>query len=163
MFSFFVYWYSIISVVIIVIPMLLWLWMSWIIVALLHGIWLTCVSGSLFMGNMSGNTMITLIFIVLKGNVNPVFPSLPMHTLLSSKFSWKQMISLSSNLPLHAWWGKIRRERNLLSFTKFPRVHWRAVPARHNYGLCLTTPSRTNMNDHFASFYSAILNISIVG
>jgi hypothetical protein len=41
-----------------------------------------------------GNTMITSIFIVLKGNVNPGFPSLPMHTLLSSKFPgkfcWKQ-------------------------------------------------------------------------
>jgi hypothetical protein len=47
--------------------------------------------------------MITSIFIVLRGNVNPVFPSLPMHTLLTSKFpgtfSWKQKISLSSNFP----------------------------------------------------------------
>ena len=34
---------------------------------------------------------------------------------------------------------------------------------RHNYGLYLTTPSRTHSNNHFASFYSLILNISIVG
>ena len=34
---------------------------------------------------------------------------------------------------------------------------------RHNYGQYLTTPSRTHSNNHFASFYSAILNISIVG
>ena len=34
---------------------------------------------------------------------------------------------------------------------------------RHNYGQCLTTPSRTHSNNRFASFYSLILNISIVG
>ena len=34
---------------------------------------------------------------------------------------------------------------------------------RHNYGQYLTTPSRTHSNNYFASFYSAILNISIVG
>ena len=34
---------------------------------------------------------------------------------------------------------------------------------RHNYGQYLTTPSRTHSNNHFASFYSLILNISIVG
>jgi hypothetical protein len=34
---------------------------------------------------------------------------------------------------------------------------------RHNYGQYLTTPSRTHSNNHFATFYSLILNISIVG
>ena len=34
---------------------------------------------------------------------------------------------------------------------------------RHNYGQYLTIPSRTHSNNHFASFYSLILNISIVG
>jgi hypothetical protein len=34
---------------------------------------------------------------------------------------------------------------------------------RHNYGQYLTIPSRTHLNNHFASFYSLILNISIVG
>jgi hypothetical protein len=33
---------------------------------------------------------------------------------------------------------------------------------RHNYGQYLTIPSRTHSNNHFASFYSLILNISIV-
>jgi hypothetical protein len=40
------------------------------------------------------------------------------HTLLSSKFpqetgkfSWKERISLSSNFPLHAWWGIFRRQK----------------------------------------------------
>jgi hypothetical protein len=33
----------------------------------------------------------------------------------------------------------------------------------HNYGQYLTTPSRTHSNNHFASFYSLILNITIVG
>ena len=36
------------------------------------------------------NTMITSIFIVLKGNVNPVFPSLPMHTLCLLNFPHSQ-------------------------------------------------------------------------
>jgi hypothetical protein len=34
---------------------------------------------------------------------------------------------------------------------------------RHNYGQYVTTPSRTHSNNHFATFYSLILNITIVG
>jgi hypothetical protein len=34
---------------------------------------------------------------------------------------------------------------------------------RHNYGQYPTTPSRTHSNNHVASFYSAVLNILIVG
>jgi hypothetical protein len=33
------------------------------------------------------------------------------------------------------------------------------ISHRHNYGQYLTTSSRTHSNNHFASFYSAILNI----
>jgi hypothetical protein len=71
--------------------------------------------------------MVASVSFVSTGTFNHVFPSLPMHTLLSSnfpretrKFSWKQNISLSSNFPLHAWWG-----RNLAYLIT---SHWRAVP-----------------------------------
>jgi hypothetical protein len=60
--------------------------------------------------------MVASVSFVSTGTFNHVFPSLPMHTLLSSKFpretgifSWKQRISLSSNFPLHAWWGIFRK------------------------------------------------------
>jgi hypothetical protein len=50
--------------------------------------------------------MVASVSFVSTGTFNHVFPSLPMHTLLSSKFSretgkfsWKQRISLSSNFP----------------------------------------------------------------
>ena len=33
----------------------------------------------------------------------------------------------------------------------------------HNYGQYLTAPPLTHSNNHFASFYSLILNITIVG
>ena len=45
---------------------------------------------------------------VSTGTFNHVFPSLPMHTLLSSKF------------PSSSMQGKIRRQRNPLFSTKFP-------------------------------------------
>ena len=41
--------------------------------------------------------------------------------------------------------------------------HWRAVPIKnnwHNYGQCLTTPSCTYINNHFAIIYSAILRLN---
>jgi hypothetical protein len=50
----------------------------------------------------------------------------------SSKFSWKQKISLSSNFPLHAWWGKFRRQKR----TSLPLIRELYVIEnhRHNYG-----------------------------
>jgi hypothetical protein len=112
--------------------------------------------------------MVASVSFVSTGTFNHVFPSLPMHTLLSSKFpretgkfSWKQRISLSSNFPLHAWWGIFRRQKR----TSLPLIGelYLIENHRHNYGQYLTTPSRTHSNNHFASFYSLILNISIVG
>jgi hypothetical protein len=112
--------------------------------------------------------MVASVSFVSTGTFNHVFPSLPMHTLLSSKFpretgifSSKQRISLSSNFPLHAWWGILRRQKR----TSLPLIGelYLIENHRHNYGQYLTTPSRTHSNNHFASFYSLILNISIVG
>jgi hypothetical protein len=55
---------------------------------------------------INNNTMITSIFIVLKGTVNPVFPWFPHYPCIRfcllnfpGKFSWKQKISLSSKFP----------------------------------------------------------------
>jgi hypothetical protein len=66
---------------------------------------------------------------------------------------------LSSNFPLHAWWGKFRRQKR----TSLPLIGelYLIENHRHNYGQYLTTPSRTHSNNHFASFYS--LFYSIVG
>jgi hypothetical protein len=63
---------------------------------------------------------------------------------------------LSSNFPLHAWWGKFRRQKR----TSLPLIGelYLIENHRHNYGQYLTTPSRTHSNNHFASFYSLILN-----
>jgi hypothetical protein len=60
-----------------------------------------------------------------------------------------------------AWWGIFRRQK----CTSLPLIGelYLIENHRHNYGQYLTTPSRTHSNNHFASFYSLILNISIVG
>jgi hypothetical protein len=64
--------------------------------------------------------MMASIFIVVKGNVNPAFSSLPVRTPLPGKFSRKQKISLSTHFPSSSMQGKISRQANPLSFTKFP-------------------------------------------
>jgi hypothetical protein len=62
---------------------------------------------------------------------------------------------------LHAWWGIFRRQKRTL----LPLIAelYLIENHRHNYGQYLTTPFRTHSNNHFASFYSLLLNISIVG
>jgi hypothetical protein len=72
------------------------------------------------------------------------------------KLEDKEIFCLLLNFP-----GKFRRQKR----TSLPFIGelYLIENHRHNYGQCLTTPSRTHTNDHFASFYSAILNISIVG
>jgi hypothetical protein len=100
-----------------------------------------------------------------QGRLITYFPHYPCIRLcllnFSGKFSWKQRISLSSNFPLHAWWGKVRRQKR----TSLPLIGelYLIENHRYNYGQYLTTPSRTHSNSHFASLYSLILNISIVG
>jgi hypothetical protein len=51
---------------------------------------------------------------------------------------------LSSNFPLHAWWGKFRRQKR----TSLPLIGelYLIENHRHNYGQYLTTPSRTHSN-----------------
>ena len=70
-------------------------------------------------GDKTYNTMVNSVSFVSTGPFNHVFPSLPMHTLcllnFPGKFSWKQRISLSSNFPLHTWWGKFRRQKRTSS------------------------------------------------
>jgi hypothetical protein len=100
-----------------------------------------------------------------QGRLITYFPHYPCirfcHLNFPGKFRRKQRISLSSNFPLHSWWGKFRRQKR----TSLPLIGelYLIENHRHNYGQYLTTPSRTLSNNHFASFYSLILNISIVG
>jgi hypothetical protein len=55
--------------------------------------------------------------------------------------------------------GKFRRQKR----TSLPLIGelYLIENHRHNYGQYLTTPSRTHSNNHFASFYSLILNFLI--
>ena len=129
---------------------------------------------------------LTRFLLFQQGRLITYFPHYPCirFCLLNfpGKFSWKQKISLSSNFPLHAWWGKFRRKQRISLSSNFPLHAWwgkfrrqkrTSLPLigelylienhRHNYVQYLTTPSRTHSNNHFASFYSLILNISIVG
>jgi hypothetical protein len=66
-----------------------------------------------------------------------------------------------STLYLHAWWGKFRRQKR----TSLPLIGelYLIENHRHDYEQYLMTPSHTHSNNHFASFYSLILNNSIVG
>ena len=94
--------------------------------------------------------MITSIFIVLKGNVNPVFPSLPMHTLLSSKFPKEILLCLLFAPACLMRENQKTKKSSTKSFTKFlgeiqKTKAYLIENHRHNYGQCLTTPSRTHI------------------
>ena len=106
--------------------------------------------------------IVASVFIILRGNINPIFTSYNpciRFCLLNfpSKFSWKQKISMPSNFPAYLMLKVNLEDKSV--HTSFPRIE----NNRHNCRQCLTTPSGTHFNNHFASFYSTILNISIVG
>jgi hypothetical protein len=93
---------------------------------------------------------LTRFLLFQQGRLITYFPHYPCirFCLLNfpGKFSWKQRISLSSNFPLHAWWGKFRRQKR----TSLPLIGelYLIENHRHNYGQYLTTPSRTHSNNH---------------
>ena len=78
---------------------------------------------------LTSNIIVNSVSFVSTGTFNHVFPSLPMHTLLSSKFPSSSMQGgirrqrnplFSSKFPSSSMQGKIRRQRNPLFSNKFP-------------------------------------------